>query len=129
TGQSGNFLVRWGVMRTINHVLQEIADHTVSYERCRKRVLGLFSSRSGDLVETYQKVSLKDPVSLMRIQVPIRGLNCQHLQCFDRRMYLTINFKNPHFQCPVCDKPLPAGDIVVDEFFAKILKDFPTASE
>ena len=32
---------------------------------------------------TTESLSLRCPVSLQRIEIPVRGLNCTHLACFD----------------------------------------------
>ena len=40
---------------------------------------------------TKTTISLKCPLSLERIKIPVKGINCKHLQCFDLESYLELN--------------------------------------
>eukprot|EP00419_Tripos_fusus_P053563 CAMPEP_0172804658 /NCGR_PEP_ID=MMETSP1075-20121228/5320_1 /TAXON_ID=2916 /ORGANISM="Ceratium fusus, Strain PA161109" /LENGTH=833 /DNA_ID=CAMNT_0013643275 /DNA_START=43 /DNA_END=2544 /DNA_ORIENTATION=+ len=65
------------------------------------------------------RVSLTCPISKQRMRIPARGLDCQHLQCFDLETFLW----NKSSECPVCGLTLtlPAG-LFVDGYAARILK-------
>ena len=54
-------------------------------------------------------VSLKCPLTLTRINDPIKGFDCAHLQCFDRENYNALNANKAKWKCPVCDKYLGPG--------------------
>uniref|UniRef100_A0A3B3DIU8 Zinc finger MIZ-type containing 1 n=1 Tax=Oryzias melastigma TaxID=30732 RepID=A0A3B3DIU8_ORYME len=44
--------------------------------------------------QTAIKVSLKCPITFRRIQLPARGHDCKHVQCFDLESYLQLNFSS-----------------------------------
>lgn len=48
------------------------------------------------------KVFLKCPITCKRIQLPARGHECKHIQCFDLEAYLQINCEKGNWRCPVC---------------------------
>lgn len=50
----------------------------------------------------------------MRLSVPCRAESCAHLQCFDAVFYLQMNEKKPTWLCPVCDKPAPYDQLIID---------------
>uniref|UniRef100_A0A8C6TDI6 Zinc finger, MIZ-type containing 2 n=1 Tax=Neogobius melanostomus TaxID=47308 RepID=A0A8C6TDI6_9GOBI len=68
-------------------------------EHCVTKIKRNFSSVAGtaglngeDGVEqTAIRVSLKCPITFRRIQLPARGHDCRHIQCFDLESYLQLN--------------------------------------
>jgi E3 SUMO-protein ligase PIAS1 len=68
-----------------------------------------------DVVATSQVISLKDPLSYMRLVVPCRGLKCSHIQCFDATSYLQLQEQGPQWICPICNNPAPFEHLAVDE--------------
>ncbi|PKU35257.1 zinc finger miz domain-containing protein 1 isoform x5 [Limosa lapponica baueri] len=52
--------------------------------------------------QTAIKVSLKCPITFRRIQLPARGHDCKHVQCFDLESYLQLNCERGTWRCPVC---------------------------
>uniref|UniRef100_A0A3P9PPP0 Zinc finger, MIZ-type containing 1a n=1 Tax=Poecilia reticulata TaxID=8081 RepID=A0A3P9PPP0_POERE len=51
--------------------------------------------------QTAIKVSLKCPITFRRIQLPARGHDCKHVQCFDLESYLQLNCERGTWRCPV----------------------------
>lgn len=68
-----------------------------------------------DVVATSQVVDLKCPISFTRPTTACRGMACSHLSCFDAEAYLQLQDQAPQWVCPVCEKSLPFGQLVVDE--------------
>lgn len=66
-------------------------------------------------------MSLKCPLSTMRMQIPCRGINCNHNQCFDAMSFLQTQEQAPQWSCPTCNKPCRFEDLVVDEYVQDIL--------
>ncbi|KAI3654762.1 hypothetical protein MP228_000142 [Amoeboaphelidium protococcarum] len=80
-------------------------------------------------------LSLKDPVSLINIKYPVRGSQCNHLQCFDLSTWLLMNANNDSktWSCLICSKTLsnpavklqyasvslavPKIDVMVDQLY------------
>lgn len=58
--------------------------------------------------------SLVPQLVKMRLSVPCRAETCAHLQCFDAVFYLQMNEKKPTWMCPVCDKPAPYDQLIID---------------
>ncbi|KAA3680203.1 uncharacterized protein DEA37_0007409 [Paragonimus westermani] len=66
-------------------------------------------------------VQLLCPLSKCRIEVPVRGRACRHVQCYDATTYLIINERKPSWNCPVCDKKTYYEDLLIDGFFLDVL--------
>ena len=66
------------------------------------------------MVATSQVLSLKCPLSYMRLEVPCRSVRCTHLQCFDATSYLQLQEQGPQWLCPICNKPAPFEQLAVD---------------
>ncbi|PAA51352.1 hypothetical protein BOX15_Mlig033988g1, partial [Macrostomum lignano] len=69
--------------------------------------------------------SLRCPLSRTRIELPVRGLDCRHVQCFDARTYLSMNERKSTWRCPCCDRPAPFASLRVDAHFQSVLADAP----
>ncbi|CAH8834345.1 unnamed protein product [Trichobilharzia szidati] len=67
-------------------------------------------------------VQLLCPLSKCRIEVPVRGRNCRHVQCYDATTYLIINERKPTWNCPVCDVKAPYDDLIIDGLFLEVLR-------
>jgi MIZ/SP-RING zinc finger len=63
-----------------------------------------------------QTLSLHDPASLLRMQVPCRAFDCEHLQCFDYSVILLLNKSNERsfFKCSVCNETRNPDKIYID---------------
>mmetsp|Transcript_25772 Transcript_25772/g.45747 ORF Transcript_25772/g.45747 Transcript_25772/m.45747 type:complete len:563 (-) Transcript_25772:88-1776(-) len=70
---------------------------------------------SEDILESDVLITLNCPLSVSRIEKAARGKNCKHPQCFDLLTFIMYSEQSHVWQCPVCLKPLPIGDIIVDE--------------
>ncbi|KAL6921358.1 hypothetical protein ACHAP8_004046 [Fusarium lateritium] len=74
-----------------------------------------------DVVATSQVLSLKCPLSYMRLTLPCRGFTCTHLQCFDATSYLQLQEQGPQWQCPICYKSATFDQLAVDCYVKDIL--------
>lgn len=72
--------------------------------------------------------TVKDPLSKTRMELPARGIDCIHLQCFDAKQFLQMNEQKQTWSCPLCKKKVKFENIEVDEFFLDILR-CPNLSE
>ena len=71
-------------------------------------------------------VSLRCPLSMGRLGIPVKGVKCQHLQCFDLAQYLSYARRSRLFACPVCNSDQAAiGQLWVSPLIEKALRDFP----
>ncbi|KAH7719713.1 MIZ zinc finger family protein [Aphelenchoides avenae] len=78
---------------------------------------------SGVLGVTFKPLSLICPIMKKRIVHPARGVNCNHMECFDLSAYLGSQISKPFWECPVCSKPLPAAELRTYEFMSYVLRD------
>ena len=56
------------------------------------------------------------PFSHVPITCPVRGVSCNHAQCFDLREFL-IAQDNEDWKCPICNQPLTIDTIQFDPFY------------
>lgn len=75
-----------------------------------------------DLVATASRVSLKDPVSFMRMKIPARATSCTHLECFDLETYFDLQKQGPSWVCPLCNKQIAYTNIAVNEYMEEIIE-------
>ncbi|XP_067087161.1 zinc finger MIZ domain-containing protein 2-like isoform X2 [Osmerus mordax] len=71
--------------------------------------------------QTGIRVSLKCPITFRRIQLPARGHDCRHIQCFDLESYLQLNCERGTWRCPVCNKTALLEGLEVDQYMLGIL--------
>ncbi|KAJ5358555.1 uncharacterized protein N7496_010968 [Penicillium cataractarum] len=74
-----------------------------------------------DIVATSSIMSLKCPLSTLRIQVPCRSVICTHNQCFDASSFLELQKQAPTWTCPVCSKSTSFESLQVDQYVDDIL--------
>lgn len=65
--------------------------------------------------------SLICPILKKKFELPSRGGNCSHLECFDLNAYLELNRSKSHWQCPICAKKASFDELYVDSCFVDIL--------
>ncbi|XP_030621891.1 zinc finger MIZ domain-containing protein 2-like [Chanos chanos] len=71
--------------------------------------------------QTAVKVSLQCPITYQPIQIPARGLDCRHIQCFDLESYLQLNCERETWRCPVCNKTTSIEQLEVDQYILAIV--------
>ncbi|KAJ8124898.1 hypothetical protein O1611_g8742 [Lasiodiplodia mahajangana] len=87
---------------------RKIAKDTVIQEMAKK-------ANDPDVVATSTVLSLKCPLSYMRIRTPCRSVLCNHIQCFDASSYLQLQEQGPQWICPVCNKSAPFENLAIDD--------------
>eukprot|EP01029_Cantina_marsupialis_P004888 TRINITY_DN1517_c0_g1_i1.p1 TRINITY_DN1517_c0_g1~~TRINITY_DN1517_c0_g1_i1.p1 ORF type:complete len:629 (+),score=143.63 TRINITY_DN1517_c0_g1_i1:240-1889(+) len=93
-------------------------------ERCKK----IFSEDEEVSIAGGNEVSLKCPLAMTRISIPVRGRKCDHFQCFDLSSYLQINqsvhvAKKRWKPCPLCgNDEMKPENLVVDTYLKHILE-------
>ncbi|GAM90852.1 hypothetical protein ANO11243_088980 [Dothideomycetidae sp. 11243] len=91
-----------------------ITKETVLHEMSRK-------ARDPDIEATSTVMSLKDPVSTMRMDLPCRSAICTHNQCFDALCFIQLQEQAPTWTCPVCNKTISYEALAVDHYVLDIL--------
>ncbi|KAF2421259.1 hypothetical protein EJ08DRAFT_653500 [Tothia fuscella] len=107
------------------HSVEELAERiTTRSVISRQRVITAMITKANDpdIVATSTKMSLKDPVSYMRISIPVRSSVCQHNQCFDAACFLQLQEQAPTWTCPICQKLVAYESLCVDQYVQEILQ-------
>jgi len=78
-------------------------------------------AKDDDIETTSTVMSLKCPLSFMRLQLPCRSTICSHNQCFDASSFLEVQEQAPQWNCPICNKVFSFRDLVVDKYVQDIL--------
>ncbi|KAI0453243.1 hypothetical protein F5B21DRAFT_289278 [Xylaria acuta] len=94
---------------------RKIAQATVIQEMNKK-------ANDPDVIATSTVLSLKCPLSYMRIRTPVRSVLCNHISCFDGSSYLQLQEQGPQWICPICNKSAPFENLAVDEYAKDILE-------
>ncbi|KAF4213231.1 hypothetical protein CNMCM8980_002395 [Aspergillus fumigatiaffinis] len=89
----------------------------------KEQVLREMKNRAedSDIVATSAVMSLKCPLSTLRIEVPCRTVVCTHNQCFDASSFLQLQEQAPTWSCPVCSKATSYESLQVDQYVDDIL--------
>lgn len=82
-----------------------------------------------DIVAGPQKMSLKCPLSFMRINTPCRSEKCIHRQCFDATSWFSVMEQTTTYLCPICEHVLDWKELIIDGSFDDILKACPDSVE
>jgi E3 SUMO-protein ligase PIAS1 len=100
--------------RTIESLVEQIRHHRVI---TKERVLVEMRTKASDpdIVATSHVMTLKDPLSMSRIQLACRSTVCMHNQCFDAASFLQLQEQAPTWNCPICNKVTDFNGIVVDQ--------------
>ncbi|XP_042145113.1 E3 SUMO-protein ligase PIAS2-like [Ixodes scapularis] len=90
----------------------------------------LTSGNCEDVIVDFLTVSLNCPLKKTRLQVPCRGVDCRHVQCFDALAYLELNESTlrPFWRCPVCDQSVKVKELRIDLFTLEMLDALPEKS-
>ena len=110
----------------------QLTDRVKRHSVIRKqKVLDAMSRANADpdIAATSIRMSLKDPISTLRITVPVRSSNCHHNQCFDGVMFMQLQEQAPQWSCPICTRTIPFESLCVDEYFQEILDKTPITTE
>ncbi|KAK7429625.1 hypothetical protein QQZ08_003820 [Neonectria magnoliae] len=139
--QGHKYLAAVEIVETRSHdslrAMIEKMQHTSVDETRQRMIRRLRPSNSDDVIiadETLQ-VSLADPFSSSMFQIPVRGVNCLHFECFDLETWLQTRPSKPpqkggdEFQrgpepsmvdtwkCPICDLDARPVSLRIDDYF------------
>lgn len=85
----------------------------------KKKVKELFKNSGKDL-ETY-KITLLCPINKSKMKLPVKSVNCEHLQCFDLEAFISSNKIDPIWMCPICTRSCILADLKIDSFLLFII--------
>ena len=79
-------------------------------------------SKNDDIESIGITLPLKCPLTMVRIEIPVRGSKCKHLACFDSGAIGLLNRNARFFPCPNCNKELSEENLVIDGYVQDILR-------
>lgn len=83
-----------------------------------------------EIVNSTVIVDFTDPFTSCMWELPVRGQNCRHNQCFDLNVFLQTRGSKPgytsapeQFKCPICASDARPQVLLVDSFFVRIREE------
>eukprot|EP00756_Hemistasia_phaeocysticola_P019840 Hpha_TRINITY_DN15684_c0_g2::TRINITY_DN15684_c0_g2_i7::g.100346::m.100346 len=68
-------------------------------------------------------LTLRDPGTLVPIEIPVRGRDCDHAQAFDLKSFVYFTEQKHHImKCTVCQTPIIFRNMVIDATFREFLR-------
>lgn len=130
-------------IRSHQSILEDVhkGQHVTEEETRQELHRRLKPGDSDDMIIENQtlSVSLADPFSFRIFQVPVRGKDCKHLECFDLETWLTTRPRKPQkaggrrdlqepckvdvWKCPICDLDARPTSLRIDDFFVQVRKE------
>jgi hypothetical protein len=71
-----------------------------------------------------QSIPLECPISRGHMKFPVRGVKCEHQQCFDLSSYIMLSRQQGTLQCPHCLMALPIEELAVSDQMMDACKRF-----
>ncbi|KAF2490469.1 hypothetical protein BU16DRAFT_470680 [Lophium mytilinum] len=107
--------------RSVEELTKKIQDKGVIAKETTIREMQK-KANDPDIVLGSTVMSLKDPVSTLRIAIPCRSAVCNHNQCFDVSSFLQLQEQAPTWTCPHCNKVVGFDSLAVDQYAKEILQ-------
>ncbi|KAE8268933.1 hypothetical protein A4X09_0g3409 [Tilletia walkeri] len=110
-------------VHSIDSLVAKVKERPLTVEMVVNSILRL--QQDDEIEAGAAKMTLRCPLSAMRIKVPSRSKKCSHRQCFDADTFFQLNEQTPSWNCPVCNNGINADDLILDQFVEDILKQVP----
>jgi E3 SUMO-protein ligase PIAS1 len=75
-----------------------------------------------DIQVSKVEVSLVCPLGQKRIHMPVRSINCLHLECFDLFTFMRYQFNAGDWECPICGCESSFENLGIDNCLAAIIR-------
>ncbi|KAJ3029239.1 hypothetical protein HDV00_009694 [Rhizophlyctis rosea] len=90
-----------------------------------ERVQSMLRGGDDEIQQETVPIDLRCPLTLTRVNIPARGLQCTHLQCFDLNNLLESAASVEIPPCPACGRRLTADALCIDQYFVDLLEKVP----
>jgi hypothetical protein len=122
------------VMDTLSYTqvlkLVQTLPATVSHQRIRRRLSSSTADDELSIVSDYLTVNLVDPFMARIFNVPVRGITCEHVECFDLETYIMTRASKTgkavlkeNWKCPICGADARPQHLIVDGFLGEVRAD------
>ncbi|RPA83851.1 hypothetical protein BJ508DRAFT_324204 [Ascobolus immersus RN42] len=78
-------------------------------------------NEESEIEATSINMSLRCPISTLRIELPVRSIHCTHNACVDASSFLQMQEQAPQWTCPTCNKSAQFDELRVDKYMQDIL--------
>lgn len=75
------------------------------------------------IVHNEEVISLKDILTLKRIEIASKSSKCNHRQCFDLKSYLEYSHQSKLWNCPICEGHCDYQSLIIDQKMNEIIKN------
>jgi len=79
--------------------------------------------KKSDVMASSLTISLRCPLSFVRMVTPIRFKSCTHLQCIELTSWMAISKDRFSPTCPICNRSCIPSELIIDGFTQEILKE------
>ena len=131
TNQNKNYCFTIYIARRLSskELLDKLKEKSIlDPSETQRLIISKLTDTDNEISTTSLKSNLNCPLGKMRLSIPVRSKQCNHIQCFDAELYLQMNEKKPSWLCPVCDKQAEYKTLFIDGLFTQILKETPSDS-
>ncbi|XP_025203455.1 uncharacterized protein LOC112600446 [Melanaphis sacchari] len=66
-------------------------------------------------------VNLLCPINNLRMKLPAKSENCNHVECFDLQTFISLNYIKPTWICPICKEPCPLDSLKLDSYLLSLI--------
>ena len=116
---------------TDKKIKEDIA--TLGRSEAQKRIIERASNLDPEvqIIDPSIVLDVTDPYTSIIFEVPVRGKNCRHNQCFDLDVFLqTRTSKSSNqpcepdqFKCPICGGDARPQSLIIDQFFVEVRQE------
>ena len=88
-----------------------------------KAFVSTHSTPHSEVTTSLCRTSLKCPLTRFLPDLPVRGIFCQHIQCFDLKPFLIVQerMKTNRWRCPLCGNRVL--EMVVDKYMQAVIEE------
>lgn len=80
-------------------------------------------SQDDDIMISVSSLSLKCPLTYVRMKYPAKSIFCKHIQCFDCSSYLQLQDQLPNWICPICSNHIELTHLAISDYFVEVLNN------
>lgn len=92
-----------------------------SSEETREDIIRMLANPDLAKCKSAYGFSLLCPLGKKRMEIPAKSIHCDHLQCFDVKIFLLMNEKKSTWKCPICDISCLYDEIQIQYYFLSIV--------
>lgn len=111
-------------IKSEEQLIEEIVKtNKISIDKSKEFIKKILKSEDEELISDSIRLSLKCPFTLTLLDIPTRGQNCEHIQCFNLPSYIQMQRSSRvnRWRCPLCKGFV--YDMIVDSYLEQIMKE------